>query len=98
MRHTKSHPALAADVGRHRTLDAALVGEIIQMALSDHVGFEDIREAYGLGPDEVKALMRAELSTGSYRSWRRRVRRLSDTRAKYKQGRAFCTEANQTAT
>lgn len=64
--------------------DAGLLGEIIQMALSDHVGFDEIRAVHGLGPDQVKALMRAHLSPGSYRCWRRRVRRFADRRAHYK--------------
>jgi len=65
-------------------LDAALIGEVIQMALSDHVGFADIRAVHGLGPDQVKALMRSQLSAGSYRAWRKRVRRFADRRAHYK--------------
>jgi uncharacterized protein (TIGR03643 family) len=65
-------------------LDAGTIGEIIQMALSDEVGFEHIRGLHGLGPDEVKALMRSHLAPGSYRAWRRRVRRFSDQRAVYK--------------
>ena len=64
--------------------DAGLVGEIIEMALSDHVSFADIRNLHGLSPDQVKALMRSHLSPGSYRSWRRRVRRFADRRACYK--------------
>lgn len=64
--------------------DAGLIGEIIQMALSDHVSFADIRALHGLRPDEVKALMRSHLSPGSYRSWRRRVRRFADRRGSYK--------------
>ena len=66
------------------TLDPALVGEIVQMALSDHVSFAQIRAVHGLGPDQVKALMRQQLSPGSYRCWRRRVRRFADRRASYK--------------
>ncbi len=54
------------------------------MALSDHVSFDLIRAAHGLSADEVKALMRRELAPGSYRAWRRRVRRFSDRRASYK--------------
>lgn len=65
-------------------LSPGLIGEIIQMALSDHVGFADIRALHGLSPDQVKALMRLHLSPGSYRSWRRRVRRFADRRACYK--------------
>jgi uncharacterized protein (TIGR03643 family) len=64
--------------------DAALVGELIEMALSDHVSFDDIRSVHGLSPDQVKALMRAHLAPGSYKAWRRRVRRFADQRAVYK--------------
>jgi uncharacterized protein (TIGR03643 family) len=65
-------------------LDAAAVSEIIEMALSDHTSFAQIRALYGLGPDQVKALMRANLARGSYRAWRRRVRTFSDRREVYK--------------
>ncbi len=54
------------------------------MALSDHVTFAQIRALYGLGPDEVRALMRRRLKPGSYRAWRKRVRRFSDRREVYK--------------
>lgn len=65
-------------------LDAAVIGEIIQMALSDDVSFDQIRAAHGLGPDQVKVLMRTHLAPGSYQAWRRRVRRFSEQRAVYK--------------
>ncbi len=65
-------------------LDPATVSEIIEMALSDHVSFEQIRAVHGLKPDQVKALMRTELKPGSYKAWRRRVRRFADRRAHYK--------------
>jgi uncharacterized protein (TIGR03643 family) len=65
-------------------LSPAALGDIIQMALSDHVSFAQIRANCGLGPDQVKALMRQHLSPGSYRAWRRRVRRFADQRASYK--------------
>lgn len=65
-------------------IDASTESEIIEMALSDHVSFEDIRALHGLGPDEVKALMRSRLKTGSYRAWRKRVRDFGDRRANYK--------------
>ncbi|MFN3228958.1 MAG: DUF2805 domain-containing protein [Asticcacaulis sp.] len=58
--------------------------EIIEMALSDHVRFSDIRALHGLEPDQVKALMRHALKPASYRAWRRRVRAFSDRRANYK--------------
>ena len=54
------------------------------MALSDHVSFDAIRDLYGLGPEAVQTLMRTRLKTGSYRAWRKRVRRFSDRRAVYK--------------
>lgn len=53
------------------------------MALSDHISFDLIRAQHGLGPDQVKALMRARLKPGSYRAWRKRVRAFSDRRAVY---------------
>lgn len=64
--------------------DAAAVSEVIYMALSDHVSFEQIRTVHGLNPDQVKELMRKNLAPGSYRAWRRRVRRFADQRAVYK--------------
>lgn len=68
----------------HQEDDASAESEIIEMALSDHVSFDDIRAQHGIGPDQVKALMRSRLKTGSYRAWRRRVRQFGDRRARYK--------------
>jgi uncharacterized protein (TIGR03643 family) len=65
-------------------LDPATLGEIIEMALSDHDSFAAIKNLHGLGPDAVKNLMRQNLKTGSYRAWRRRVRAFSDRREVYK--------------
>jgi uncharacterized protein (TIGR03643 family) len=65
-------------------LPPAHISEVIQMALSDHVSFEDIRREYGIGEKDVKALMRDNLKSGSYRAWRKRVRDFSDRRAHYK--------------
>lgn len=65
-------------------LDDGAVGELIALALSDQVGFAQIKAAYGLGPDQVKAFMRQRLKPASYRAWRRRVRAFSDRRAAYK--------------
>ena len=69
---------------REQRLDRTTVHEIIEMALSDDCRFESIRWLHGLGPDEVKALMKEELKPGSYRAWRRRVRRFTDRRMTYK--------------
>ncbi|MCC1481589.1 DUF2805 domain-containing protein [Roseibaca sp. Y0-43] len=65
-------------------LDDAAISEVIEMALSDHVSFAEIRAQYGLRADEVQALMRRALKPGSYRAWRKRVRALADRRAVYK--------------
>lgn len=65
-------------------LDPAVLSEIIEMALSDHASFAQIKALHGLGPDEVKALMRQNIQPGSYRAWRRRVRQFSDRREFYK--------------
>ena len=67
-----------------QNLDPAHVSEIVQMALSDHVSFADIEREYGLREKQVKALMRNTLKTGSYRTWRKRVRTFGDRRAHYK--------------
>ncbi len=75
------------DISEHmksRLLDPPTISEIIEMALSDHVSFDQIRALHGLGPDEVKALMRKNLKSGSYRAWRRRVRQFADRREVYK--------------
>jgi uncharacterized protein (TIGR03643 family) len=66
------------------SLDPAKISEIIQMALSDHISFDAIKTLHGLSPDQVKSLMRKHLAPGSYRAWRRRVRRFSDHRVRYK--------------
>lgn len=65
-------------------LDPPTISEIIEMALSDHASFDQIRALHGLGPDEVKTLMRQNLKSGSYRAWRKRVRQFSDRREVYK--------------
>ncbi|NDH40108.1 MAG: twin-arginine translocase subunit TatB [Gammaproteobacteria bacterium] len=46
--------------------------------------FDQIRTLHGLGPDDVKALMRQNLKSGSYRAWRKRVRTFADRREVYK--------------
>ena len=58
--------------------------EIIEMALSDKVPFETIKALYGLDENQVKRLMQAELKSGSYRAWRKRVEKFSKQRSTYK--------------
>jgi uncharacterized protein (TIGR03643 family) len=66
-------------------LDPSTVSEVIEMTLSDHVSFGQIRALQGLGSDEVKALMRKKnRKSGSYRAWRRRVQQFADRREVYK--------------
>ena len=65
-------------------LSDAEIGSVIEMALSDHVSFGDIRADFGLSEKDVKALMRTHLKLGSYRAWRKRVRAFADRRETYK--------------
>ena len=58
--------------------------EIIEMALSDHVSFKQIKHLYGIGEKDVKKIMRENLKEGSYKAWRKRVRMFSDRRETYK--------------
>ena len=58
--------------------------EIIELALSDHVSFENIKAIYGIGEKDVKKFMRANLKPNSYKAWRKRVREFSDRRQNYK--------------
>jgi uncharacterized protein (TIGR03643 family) len=60
------------------------ISEIVQMALSDHVSFADIRAEYGINDKQVKTLMRDTLKSGSYKTWRKRVRDFGDRRETYK--------------
>lgn len=58
--------------------------EIIEMALSDKVSFDTIKDMFGLDQNQVKLLMKAELKPGSYRAWRKRVEKFSARRGVYK--------------
>jgi len=60
------------------------ISEVVQMALADDVSFADIQREYGIGEKHVKALMRENLKTGSYKAWRKRVRDFGDRRKHYK--------------
>ena len=60
------------------------ISDVIQMALSDHVTFGNIRRQYDLSEAEVKKLMRSNLKSGSYRAWRKRVVQFSSRREFYK--------------
>ena len=58
--------------------------EIIELALSDHATFDNIKSIYGIGEKDIKKLMRENLKSRSYKSWRKRVREFADRREKYK--------------
>ena len=58
--------------------------EIIEMALSDHTSFKQIKNLFHIDENEVKKIMRTNLRTRSYKSRRRRVRTFSDRRQYYK--------------
>ncbi len=58
--------------------------EIIEMALSDKVSFNTIKELFGLDQSQVNLLMKAELKPGSYKAWRKRVEKFSARRSVYK--------------
>ena len=48
--------------------------DLIRIALSDKVSFEDIYKKYGLAEKEVKVIMKKHLKLPSYINWRKRVR------------------------
>ena len=60
------------------------ISEIIEMALSDHTSFAQIKIQYGLSDEQVKQLMRENLKPNSYKNWRTRVRKFGDRRQSYK--------------
>ncbi|MBT4910127.1 MAG: DUF2805 domain-containing protein [Alphaproteobacteria bacterium] len=60
------------------------ISEIIELALSDHASFNNIKSIYGIGEKDVKKLMRENLKSNSYKTWRKRVREFSDRRYNYK--------------
>lgn len=65
-------------------VDSSELSDIIHMALSDEIAFSDIYFQYGLKEKDVKLLMRNNLKAGSYKAWRKRVRRLGSQREYYK--------------
>ena len=71
-------------MSKNYELTDAHISDIVAMALSDHVSFAEIQLEYGLKDKEVKALMRDNLKTGSYRAWRKRIRSFGDRREHYK--------------
>ena len=61
------------------------IDEVISMAWSDKVSFEEIKKKIGLTEKEVISIMRKNLKKKSYIIWRKRVRgRISKHRKKIK--------------
>ena len=56
-----------------RNLSQARLSELIELALSDKVSFQAIKNEFGLKEIEVKNLMRKNLKPGSYIAWRERI-------------------------
>ena len=48
--------------------------DLIRMALSDKVSFEEIYKKYNLTEKEVKIIMKTHLKLSSYINWRKRVK------------------------
>lgn len=48
--------------------------DLIRMALSDKVSFEEIYKKYSLTEKEVKVIMKTHLKLSSYINWRERVK------------------------
>ena len=60
------------------------INEIIFMALSDDVSFESIKNLYGIDNDMIKRIMKKNISFGSYKKWRQRVKTFTQRREHYK--------------
>lgn len=60
------------------------VSEIIEMALSDHVSFSNIRSQHNISEKNVKLLMKRNLKPGSYKAWRKRISIMGSRREHYK--------------
>lgn len=52
---------------------AADVSRIIEMAWEDRTPFEAIFNAYGLNPNSLVQLMRQQMTSNSFKMWRKRV-------------------------
>ena len=58
--------------------------DVIEMALSDHVSFNDIQAEYGISDKQVKTLMSDTLKSSSCKTGHKRVRDFGDRRENYK--------------
>tara|TARA_B100000900_G_C20564232_1_gene710316 strand:- start:393 stop:611 length:219 start_codon:yes stop_codon:yes gene_type:complete len=60
------------------------INEIIFMALADDVSFDSIKNLYGIDNDMIKRIMKQNISFGSYKKWRQRVKTFTQRREHYK--------------
>jgi len=60
------------------------ISDIISLALSDDVSFDNIRKMYDINSDEIKRVMKDNVSFGSYKRWRERVKKFTERRKHYK--------------
>ena len=60
------------------------ISEIIEMALSDHISFSNIKLQHNISEKDVKLLMRQNLKPGSHKAWRKRVAEMGSRREHYK--------------
>ena len=67
-----------------KDLSESQIGEIIEMALSDNVPFKTIETEYGINADQIKKIMKDNISPRSYKIWRQRVKDFSTRRKYYK--------------
>tara|TARA_B100000965_G_scaffold213507_1_gene178363 strand:+ start:214 stop:435 length:222 start_codon:yes stop_codon:yes gene_type:complete len=67
-----------------KSLTLEEISDIISMALSDDVSFDSIKEIYGINSDEIKRIMKDNISFGSYKCWRKRVKKFTARRQHYK--------------
>lgn len=57
----------------HQTLTRGEIDRIIMMAWEDRTSFDAIRTQFGLSPGDVIKLMRSEMTTSSFKMWRKRT-------------------------
>ena len=69
---------------KNNKLTEAQIGEVIFMALSDDVSFDSVNERFGIASDQIKRIMKQNISFGSYNKWRERVKKFSKRRMHYK--------------
>lgn len=49
------------------------IDRVIMMAWEDRTSFDAIRDQFGLAPGDVIKLMRREMTTNSFKMWRKRT-------------------------